>query len=220
MRGIRDARHSKHETSDPSTMEMQQHLRGYLVVAHLVAVAVGATALIVNRPRPEPIVIVEPTVQPTLSPTARPIQVHVVGAVRNSGIYSLPPESRLSDAVGAAGGMTQRADPERINLADFLRDGQQVYVPTIDTPVPPSPTPLASVGGIGVGQRGAGVIVNINTASVTELETLPGIGPVLAQRIVAYREAQGPFQDAAEIKKVAGIGEARYAQIETSITTR
>ena len=114
--------------------------------------------------------------------------------------------------------MTQRADAERINLADFLRDGQQVYVPTSDPPVPSSPTPLVSEGG--AQQRRATDTVNINTASVAELETLPGIGPVLAQRIVAYREAQGPFQDPAEIKKVAGIGEVRYAQIEASITTR
>lgn len=159
-----------------------------------------------------PIEIAVPT--STALPTAAPIVVHVVGAVARPGVYTLPAKSRLVDAVNAAGGLAPGADPERINLADFLRDGGQVYVPFLGTPLPPSPTPLNAPLPPGSEAR----LVNINTATAAELEALPGIGPAYAGRIIAYREAHGPFKAPEEIMQVQGIGPARYEQIAPYIT--
>jgi len=192
--------------------------------------AAGLFFAVLRWPRPEPIAIIVPTAPPTAAPTppeqAPPLQVHVTGAVVRSGVYRLPPGSRLVHAVEAAGGMAPDADEERINLADYLVDGQQVYVPRRGTPAPPSPTSAVLPGAAPENARASGVeisvsgLVNINTASAAELETLPGIGPALAQRIIEYRETNGGFGDPAEIVQVRGIGEATYAKLADRITVR
>lgn len=153
---------------------------------------------------------------PTVAPTAAPIRIHVVGAVAQPGVYTLPAGSRLIEAVEAAGGLTAEADPERINLADFVRDGQQVYIPRLGTAPPPSPTPLAAQADAG----GARAPLDLNTATAAELETLPGIGKVYAERIVAYRQEHGPFKSSEEIMQVKGIGPACYEQIRDLIVVR
>ncbi|HHX44987.1 MAG TPA: ComEA family DNA-binding protein [Chloroflexi bacterium] len=208
---------------------VQRFGHGVLLVFLGMALASGGWA-IAHWPRPEPITIALPTAPPTAAPTpsegAPPLQVHVTGAVVRAGVYRLPPGSRLIDAVAAAGGMAPDADEERINLADHVHDGQQVYVPRQGTPPPPQPTPMplpevlpdhASPSG---GAAAPQARVNINTASAAELESLPGIGPALAQRIIAYRQAHGGFGDAAEIVAVSGIGEATYAKLADRITVR
>ncbi|MBC7255890.1 MAG: helix-hairpin-helix domain-containing protein [Chloroflexi bacterium] len=162
-----------------------------------------------------PIEIVAPTA--TASPTAAPIVVHVVGAVNRPGVYTLAAQSRVVDAVNAAGGLAPGADTERINLADFLRDGQQIYVPFAGTQPPPSPTPLSAPRD---GAAGSIRPVNINTASAAELEALPGIGPTYASRIIAYRQAHGPFKTTEEIMQVQGIGPACYEKIAPYITVQ
>ena len=136
------------------------------------------------------------------------------------GVYALSPDSRVFHVVEAAGGMTQEADEARVNLADRVRDGQQVLVPAHGATLPPSPTPLAA-GTDGVAVQNAhssGARININMASVPELESLPGIGAVYAQRIVAYREANGPFLQTEDIMNVNGIGPACYERIQDQIT--
>ncbi len=158
-----------------------------------------------------PIEIATPTEAPR--PTPAPIYVHVVGAVVRPGVYTLPAQSRVIDAVNAAGGPAPGADTEGINLADFLRDGAQLYVPFAGTPPPPSPTPLNAPKTAGGAQK-----VNINTATAAELEALPGIGPVYAERIVAYRQAHGPFKAPEEVMQVQGIGPACYEKIAPYIT--
>lgn len=201
--------------------------RGYILVVLAQFALTGVGLAAARWPHPEPIAIVEPTSPPAPTALVAPLQVHVTGAVQRPGVYRLAPGSRLVQAVEAAGGMAPDADEERMNLADRLVDGQQVYVPRRGTPIPPSPTAAARLSSASPGHSGASGeavavdgVVNINTATVAELETLPGIGPALAQRIVEHREANGPFADPAEIVAVRGIGEATYTKLADRIAVQ
>lgn len=152
---------------------------------------------------PEKTASVVPTAQP--APDTRPV-VYVSGAVNKPGIYRVAPDSRVIDAINAAGGLALGADANRINLAQAIRDGMQVHVPVVGAPATPAST-AAEAGK-----------VSLNAADAGELEKLPGIGPVLAQRIVEYRKTNGPFRDIGELKKVNGIGDSKYNQIKDKIT--
>lgn len=136
-----------------------------------------------------------------------PILVHVLGAVVEPGIVELTPGARVVDAVAAAGGLATDADPGGVNLARALVDGEQLVVPRVGE-VPP-----AAVGGGGADAAGAtaGGRVSLNHADVATLDTLPRIGPALAQRIIDWREANGPFTDVSQLLEVAGIGDAVYS---------
>jgi competence protein ComEA len=145
------------------------------------------------------------------------LRVYISGAVRTPDVYLLPPGSIVKDAVQAAGGPADDADLERINLALELYDQQQVYVPhagesTPAVPLPGSVPPPAGDIPASPGQ------VNLNTATVEQLDTLPGIGPVIAQRIVDYRTANGPFAAPQDIVNVKGIGQATYEKLQDLIT--
>ncbi|MBU1747883.1 MAG: helix-hairpin-helix domain-containing protein [Chloroflexi bacterium] len=129
------------------------------------------------------------------------IAVYVSGAVQTPGVYELPDGARVDEAIEAAGGPTAEADLARVNLAHRLRDEEQVYVPRIGEEASPPVTPAGTTG------SGAGGKININTTTTAEFETLPGIGPALAQRIVEYREKNGPFASIDGIKQVGGIGD-------------
>lgn len=148
-------------------------------------------------------------------PTAPPIIVHLDGAVKNPGILTLAPGARLKDALEAAGGLLPDADMQNINLAVTLQDGEKIWIPTL----PPQSTSLTTPN---VAQQPSPErvtkLVNINTASQEELETLPGIGPVLAQRIIAYRTEHGPFKTIEEILNVVGIGSKTFEKIKDLIT--
>jgi len=196
-------------------MDLLARYRSHIILSLVWAILFGGYVLYDHWPRPEPIEIVEPT--PSLVPTGAPIQVHVAGAVQHPGVYALPPGSRLLQAVEAAGGFADQADPDQANLADYLADGQQVYIPGRGTPMPPHPTPLVQPARA-VGVSLAGDKVNINTASAAELDALPGIGPTLAERIIAYRQDHGPFAEPAQIVEVEGIGQALYQKISGLIT--
>ena len=199
--------------------------RGFVVPLLGAAALLGGYRLVERWPRPEPVAIVVPptaTAAPSVAPTLAPLTVHIVGAVERPGVYALPAGSRLDDLVRRAGGLAADADVERVNLADYLRDAQQVHIPRRGSTPPPAPTPLG--GGPAAGSRaGPGVavsggLVNVNTATQAELDTLPGIGPAYAERIIAYREAHGGFQRLEELLEVSGIGPARYAQIQDLVT--
>ncbi len=136
------------------------------------------------------------------------VRVSVRGAVVSPGIYTLAPGSILQDALQAAGGVLPQADTSRLNLAAPLSDGQDVRVPLI-TPTPAPGTPQATPPGGGK--------INLNTATLAELDSLPGIGPVLAQRIIDYRETHGPFQSVEELLNVEGIGPALLEKIRDRI---
>ena len=179
--------------------------------AMLVALLCASCAALPASGIPEPISIVEPSA--TAAPTAGLLLVHVVGAVARPGVYSLPPEARLLEAIEAAGGAAPEADLERINLADRARDGMQIYVPFLGTPIPPSLTPVAA-NAPGAGAR----LTNINSATAVELDALPGIGPAYAERIIAYRQANGPFKTIDGLLKVDGIGQAVFDRVKSFIT--
>jgi competence protein ComEA len=130
--------------------------------------------------------------------------VHVVGAVRRPGLYRLPRGSRVADAVTRAGGATRRGDTSLVNLAAPLADGVQIAVPLRGS---------ASAAGAGGAAGTAAGRVHLNSATVEELDTLPGVGPVTAQKIVDYRQQHGPFTALEDLDAISGIGPARIEQL-------
>jgi competence protein ComEA len=187
------------------------------------AMGVGALALR-DRSTPAPINIVPPAPSATALPTETPapIQVYVSGEVLAPDVYALPADSRIKQLVEAAGGFTELANTAVINLAQPLSDGVHVHIPSnVEAPAAPpnvlsDPAPLRSSSEIDIGSGGG--LVNINSAALEELDTLPGIGPVTAQKIIDYRAVNGPFADIKAIMEVSGVGEGKFEQIQTLIT--
>ncbi|MDT0248561.1 ComEA family DNA-binding protein [Actinomyces oris] len=160
-----------------------------------------------------------------LSTTSGSVVVHVTGAVSRPGVVTLPPGSRVTDAINAVGGASAEADTQQLNLARVLTDGEQIWVPRIGEVLPdPAPqpggaaTPSARTAPRKSGDGGASGTVNINTASASELEKLPGIGPALAQRIVEYRDSHGPFASVDSLTDVPGIGKAKLEGLREQAT--
>jgi competence protein ComEA len=147
-------------------------------------------------------------------PTDKPIVVHITGAVPRPGVYALPEGARVQDVISAAGGFLAEADKEFINLARILEDGEMLDIPYAEGFSPVIPTPVQTVITSGSDTD----LVNINTASSFELEALPGIGPTTAQKIIAYRDANGPFVSIEDIINVSGIGPGTYERIKDLIT--
>lgn len=148
------------------------------------------------------------------STTASPgITVHVAGAVRAPGVYTLRAGARVVDAVDAAGGLAIDADADRINLAALLSDGERVFIPRVgqDDPLPVSPT----VPSGGTAPSGP---LNLNVATAAELESLPGIGPTTAASIVAYRDLHGPFVSVDDLTNVTGIGPSKLEALRGLVT--
>ena len=174
--------------------------------------ASGLILLASSPPRGEPIQLKPP-------PTRAPLLIHVAGAVQHPGVYSLPLDSRVQDALNTAGGTLPEADLQAINLAAFVNDGDRIVIPTFrptepaaegaDIPVTTNPGGQDSL---------PGGIVNINSASQEELESLPGIGPVTAQKIIAYRQTQGNFASIEDIQNVSGIGPVTFDGLKDLIT--
>jgi competence protein ComEA len=151
----------------------------------------------------------------TASPGALQVVVDVVGHVRRPGLYRLPAGARVADALAAAGGATAGLDATTINRARKLIDGEQVTVgiPGPVAGVGPGGTAMASGGGRPSDLHNA-VPVDLNSASVSQLDALPGVGPVLAQRIVDWRTAHGHFDGIDQLRSVSGIGDAKYADLK------
>lgn len=175
--------------------------RGSLVffLILVILISLSGTLLLLSRPDPISITIKPPplTATPIPTPTPRPILVYVTGEVSRRGTqHFLPYGSRVSDAVAAAGGFTEGANKELVNLAGLLRDGDQVHVPKVRTDTIDGALPTPS----------GGALVRINSASQQELETLPRVGTAMAQRIIEYREQVGPFSTLADLDQVSGIG--------------
>lgn len=184
------------------------------------ALVAAITGLLLRYQRPAPITIEPPppTAVPTPTPTPGPILVYVSGAVAIPEVYALPAGSIVRDAVLAAGGLTSEADPDRINLAQRLNDGDHVHIPRVGEAASAPATEETASESTAATPTPSGPI-NINTATQEELEWLPGIGPALAARIIAYREAHGPFTSPEQIQNVSGIGPAKYADIKALIVT-
>jgi competence protein ComEA len=143
------------------------------------------------------------------------LTVHVAGAVAKPGVYDLQAGARVIDAIEAAGGGVPDADLNRLNLAAKVGDGQRVLVQRVGEAAPTGAAPASGTGGGAADPSG---LVNLNSASSAELEALPGIGPTLAEAIVAERERRGGFRSVNELRDVRGIGEKRFADLKDKVT--
>ena len=140
------------------------------------------------------------------------IAIHMTGCVKNPGIIELKEGERIDDAIQLAGGLTEEADLTNVNLAYKVEDGQKIYIPSIHD-IEEKEIIQENQEEI-FGKENETGKVNINTAKQTELETLPGIGPTIALRIIEYRKENGEFTDIEELKEIEGIGEAKWEQIK------
>jgi competence protein ComEA len=155
------------------------------------------------------------------------IFVHVLGAVARPGLFEVRDGARVVDVVAAAGGLLATADQAGVNLARPVTDGEQLYVPNQGEVVAPAAPAGAGTGAAGAAQNGTGgggqgtttgVKVNLNTATAADLDTLPRIGPAMAQRILDYRAAEGTFTSIEDLRNVTGIGEKTFAALQDLIT--
>ena len=154
------------------------------------------------------------------------IFVHIAGCVQKEGILELSSNSRIVDAIEKAGGLTQEADLSDINLAYLLEDGMKIYIPNrnerqennknAENTEKTENTPSMQIQQTNTKQD----VININTATQEELDTLPGIGPATATKIIEYRKEKGKFQKKEEIKEVSGIGDAKYEKIKEYISVK
>jgi competence protein ComEA len=165
-------------------------------------------------PRPVEVRAASPVAAPSASPSPQLLVVHVAGWVRRPGVYELRQGDRVIDAIRAAGGPRKGADLGALNLAALLVDAQQVLVPRIaDEAAGP-----ASGSTTDPSTSPAPQLVNVNSGTAEELETLPGIGEVLAAAIIAYREEHGPFASVDQLVDVSGIGDATLEEIRDLVT--
>jgi competence protein ComEA len=178
--------------------------RGLAIIAGLV---VAITALFVMRGSSQE-VIAAPAPLEIESISMQTLMVDVAGAVVNPGVYSLPLNARVVEAIKAAGGLKKGADTSDINQARILKDGEQIYV---------YPAALSGNGGVtrpAIRKNGP---IMINRATVKDFESLDGIGPVLANRIINYRKSNGPFTAIEDLLKVPGIGQSKFAQFKEKL---
>ncbi len=188
--------------------------REIVLVGILGVAALGGAGLWYVRSLPQPVAIrSEPVPAPSATETAPPLIVHVAGWVEEPGVYELPEGSRVIDALEAAGGSKRGAELAALNLAAPLTDGQQVLVPRAADVQTGGTVPAA-----GASTTGGTSLVNINSASLEELETLPGIGEVLAATITQYREEHGPFTSVDQLLDVSGIGEVTLEELRDLVT--
>jgi competence protein ComEA len=171
-------------------------VRALAAVAVLVALGAGLLAWRA-RPSTQPIAPASPQV----SDPAAVLVVAVAGRVKHPGLVRLSPGARVADAIDAAGGPLPGTDLSTLNLARKVLDGELISVGV-------TPAPVSAGGGL----------VNLNTATLDQLQTLPGVGPVLAQRIIEYRDQHGGFAAAEDLRKVTGIGDARYNELKSLVT--
>ena len=213
-----------HELADelPGELPRQRFSRIHVgVVSTLLILGLITAGWLLLRARPVAVaspgdVVTVTTSGPTMaSATPSPkgaakIVVHIFGAVRHPGLVRLPESSRVQDAIDAAGGLTRRADPGELNLAQLLSDGQQVVIGTRSEPAGEVRDQAGSGTARGPSATGA---LDLNRANQSQLEELPGVGPVTAQAILTWRQQHGRFSRIEELQEVDGIGPKTYAQI-------
>jgi competence protein ComEA len=198
----------------------RRELVGLLVVAALI---VGGAALWYVRSLPSSVAVEASTergrpggiAEATPSPTPGTIVVDVAGWVKRPGVYEFRQGDRVIDAIRMAGGGKSGADLAAINLAALLTDGQQIVVLKKGSM---GPGTSGGGSGAGPGSGGAEALVNLNTATLDQLESLPGIGPSLGQRILDYRQEHGPFRSVEDLLNVSGIGEKRLEDLRSKVS--
>lgn len=176
-------------------------------LAVLVVLLAVAAFLLLRQPG-RAAVVVEPEKAAAVD-EGEPVEfvVYVTGAVLRPGVYRAPDVSRVGDALQLAGGTTADADLSQLNLAARLHDGEKIAVPRVGETPPPSAG----------GSTGGGETVNLNTASAAQLDQVPGIGPVLAERIIDFRESHGGFQSIQELNQVEGIGPKKFEDLKDRV---
>ncbi len=196
---------------------------GRLVAASLATLIVCAGAYWLVRTPPPPTEASLPVATTTVASSAVPgtttaalepptrVLVHVTGAVVEPGVFELPVGARVRDAVVAAGGPTAEADWNALNLAAVVADASRVYVPVVGEDVPIEPSSETPAGGVGP--------IDVNRATVDQLDELPGVGPATASAIVTERERNGPFVDVDDLDRVPGIGPAKLEALRDLVTT-
>lgn len=179
----------------------QNQKRGLLVISVLLLI-ISFFIVVRGNTQPPEVEITSPVIVQEVE-----IFVDVAGAVNNPGVYSLSGKSRVIDAIKAAGDSAPGADLSTINLARMISDGEQIYVDS-----------LAANRSSGAVSKNVRIgPINLNRATKSQLDSLDGIGPVIAQRIIDYRKVNGPFLTIDDIQKVSGIGTAKFAQIKSKI---
>ncbi len=181
-----------------------------------------------TQPSPAPEAVQTTPTEPTTPPPAEEVVVHVSGAVKQAGVYRLAAGSRVADAIEQAGGATANADLESLNLAEPLTDGQKVHVPrkgetpplaAAATMAPPTPRTMQT-SPRATARASVQFPIDLNRATAEQLEAIPGVGPVLAQRIIEYRQANGRFNSVDELLEVRGIGPKRLEQLRAYVVVR
>ena len=194
----------------------KERISSLIVLVVLALLVFGGAVLLSRLPPAGSVQVVLPpaTATPMPTHTPSPIRVYVCGEVQQPDVYELPAGSIVKDALLAAGGATDSADLIRINLAQILHDETQVYVPALGDASATMPAVVRAPAESAVAQPSD--VVNINTASLEALQSLPGIGPVLAQRIIDHR----PYHSIEDILEVPGIGETTYAKLKELIVVQ
>lgn len=184
----------------PASAPLERY-RNLIFIVVTLAILSGIGALLAYRPAATQITIIPPAFTPTPLPTNTPgpMKIYVTGAVNDpASVFTLAAGSRVQDAIDAAGGTTDDADMARINMAAAIHDGDQIDVPA-----------LKGNGSAAIIPPTVSGPININTANIDELRGLPGCSPALAQRIVDYREKNGPFKSMTDVGHVSGVGKTK-----------
>jgi competence protein ComEA len=207
------------EETSKARPKIGRELLAWLVVVFLLGIAAGALIVTFGKRSNPPSIIIstrspEPTPMPAGSPA--PMKIYVSGEVVEPAVYELPAGAIIEDLIFAAGGFTESAEHDVVNLAYSLSDGMHIHVPSKEEEIM---LPVVSGGSGSAGVTSAGS-VNINQAALQDLESLPGIGPSLAQAVLDYRDLNGVFEEIDEIMEVPGIGPAKFEAIKDLISLK